>query len=108
MSGGDAGAELPEAPRVGGELGLQVGGLPGAATIPTELDAADAAGTRERDAAELNRPRRLRGTIRSPVHALHRLDDGSLIPAVVLPLAGLIVLGQADPRHPLGLLRAIV
>src|SRR2546430_17042768 len=45
MSGGDARGELPEAPRVGGELGLQVGGLPGSATIPAELDAADPPGT---------------------------------------------------------------
>ena len=33
VSGGDAGAELPEAPGVGGELGLQIGGLLGGAVM---------------------------------------------------------------------------
>src|SRR6266571_3226292 len=102
MSGSDAGADLPEAPRIGGELGLQVGGLPGAATIPAELDPADPAGTRERDTAELDRPRRQGGTIRRPVDARHRLDNGSLIPAIVLPVAGLVAPGKTDPLFPLG------
>src|SRR5256884_9993736 len=100
MSGGDAGAELPEAPRVGGELGLQVGGLPGAATIPTELDAADAAGNPRSGGAGLNPPRPPPGTIPKAGHAWHSLVHCSPLPTPVFPVARLIARGKSRPRHP--------
>src|SRR2546428_173564 len=84
MSRGDAGAELPEAPRVGGELGLQVGGLPGAATIPTQLDPTDPAGTRESDAAELDRTRRQGSAITSLPRGPFQLPLLIIVPPISL------------------------
>src|SRR6266849_1311040 len=107
MSRAKACAELPEAPGVRGELGLQLAWLPGAAAVPAQLNATDPTVAGERDAAELDRPRRQRRTIRGPIDARHRLDDGSLVPAVVLPVTGLIARRETDARDPLGLLHAV-
>src|SRR5260370_15098748 len=100
MSRAEACAELPEAPGVRGELGLQLAWLPGAAAVPAQLNATDPAVAGEGDAAELDRPRRRRCTIRRPIDARHRLDDGPLVPAGVLPVTGLLARRATHTRGP--------
>src|SRR6202171_4961742 len=107
MSRGDAGAELPEAPGIGRELSLQLGRLPGTAAVPTQLNGADPAGAREGDAGKMDGPGRQRGTIHGLVDARHGLDDGALVPAVVLPVTGLIARREPDARDPLRLLHPV-
>src|SRR6202022_4880104 len=107
MSRGEAGPELPEAPGVRGELALQLAWLPAAAAVPAELNATDPPVAGEGDTGELDRPRRQRRSVRGPIDARHRLDDGSLVPAVVFPLTGLIARRETDARDPLGLLHPV-
>src|ERR1700694_393081 len=107
MSRRDAGAALPEAPGERRELGLQLARLPGAAAVPAQLDTTDPAVAGEGDPGELDRPRRQRRTVRWPIDARHGLDDRSLVPAVVLPVTGLIARRETDARDPLGLLHPV-
>src|SRR4030081_1583361 len=102
MSRGKAGAELPEAPGERRELGLQLARLPGAAAVPAQLNPTDPAVAGEGDTGELDRPGPQRGTIRRPIDARHRLDDRSLVPTVVFPVARLITRGATDARDPYG------
>src|ERR1700720_3968689 len=107
MSRGDTGAELPEAPGVRRELGVQLARQPGASAVPAQLDGVDPAVAAEGDTGELDRPCRQGRTIRGTIDARHRLDDRSLIPAVVLPVNGLVACRETDARHPLGLLHPV-
>src|ERR1700682_3521795 len=108
MSRWQAGGQLPEAPGVRCELGLQNRRLPDTAAVPTQLNAIDPPGSGEGDAAELDRSCRHRCTIRGTIDARHRLDDGSLGTCVVFSVARLVRRREPDPRHPLGLLHAVV
>src|SRR2546430_11675301 len=103
-----AGRQLPETPGVCGELSVEIGRLPGTAAIPAQLHAADPARARKGDATELDRPGRHGTPVRRAIDTRHRLDDRSLVPAVVLPVPGLVLGGEPDPRDPLGLLHAVM
>src|SRR5467141_1166242 len=108
MSRRQADGELPEAPGIRGELGVQVGRLPGAAAIPAQLHPTDPARARKGDATEFDRPGRHGTPVRWAIDARHRLDNRSFVPAVVLPVPRLVAGGEADPRHPFGLLHAVM
>src|SRR2546425_12207773 len=100
MSRRQAGAELPEAPGVRGELGLEIAGVPGSPTVPTHLDAADPAGTGKRDPGKLDRAGAQRSAIDRLIDSRHRLHDGALVPTIVFPVARLVFGRKADARHP--------
>src|SRR2546430_2573053 len=108
MSRRQAGGQLPETPGVCGELSVEIGRLPGTAAIPAQLHAADPARAGKGDATELDRPRRHGRPVRRAIDARHRLDDRAFVPAVVLPVPRLVAGREADPRHPLGLLHAVM
>src|SRR5882762_10454541 len=108
MSRRQAGGQLPETPGVCGELSVEIGHLPGTAAIPAQLHAADPARAGKGDATELDRPRGDGSPVRRAIDARHGLDNRSFVPAVLLPVSGLVAGREADPRHPLGLLHPIV